>query len=177
MTLILIPNILVTLFFNYYDHPMAMTIIIIWQTLLLAIFMGTLTMMYWMSYILFLVFLGGMLILFLYITSLASNEIFSPYQNLMLMLTFSLIISPLMMLSLMDQYSWNMWSSNSDMSSTQMSNMIISYTNQPSMLIKLYNTPTSLLTMTLVVYLLLTLIIIVKITNIFTGPLRSQLSM
>lgn len=39
-------------------------------------------------------------------------------------------------------------------------------------LIKLYNYPTNFITILLINYLLLTLIAIVKITNIFFGPLR-----
>lgn len=39
---------------------------------------------------------------------------------------------------------------------------------------KLYNFPTNLVTIILIIYLFLTLIAIVKITNVFEGPLRPK---
>lgn len=40
---------------------------------------------------------------------------------------------------------------------------------------KLYNFPTNIITLLLINYLFLTLIVVVKITNIFYGPLRPKL--
>lgn len=37
---------------------------------------------------------------------------------------------------------------------------------------KLYNFPTNILTILLIIYLFLTLVAVVKITNVFEGPLR-----
>nr|WFP43302.1 NADH dehydrogenase subunit 6 [Chloracris brunneri] len=175
MTMMLIPNILITLLFNYSNHPMSMTIIIIMQTLILSIHMSLITKTFWMSYILFLVFLGGMLVLFLYITSLASNEIFSTNQPKSLMITSSLIIMMVMLaMSYVDQLSWNIFMSNTDSYPlTYKSNLLTSHTNQCSSLIKLHNTYTSITTFILINYLFMTLIAIVKITNIHMGPLRS----
>ena len=48
--------------------------------------------------------------------------------------------------------------------------VINNLTNVP--LIKLYNFPTNIITIILALYLFLTLIVVVKITNIFEGPLR-----
>jgi NADH-ubiquinone oxidoreductase chain 6 len=39
---------------------------------------------------------------------------------------------------------------------------------------KLYNFPINLITIILIIYLFLTLIVVVKITNIFEGPLRPR---
>nr|WFP43315.1 NADH dehydrogenase subunit 6 [Sanaa intermedia] len=174
MTMILVPNLFITIMFNHFKHPLSMTLTIICQTLIMALLMSLTTKTFWMSYILFLVFLGGMLILFLYITSLTPNELFTPYTTLSPFILSLIIMVFFMMISFTDQLSWNMISSNMDKYSMQESNLLISYMNQHLMLIKLYNTPTSILTLTLVLYLLLTLIAIVKITNIFMGPLRSH---
>nr|VFU78889.1 NADH dehydrogenase subunit 6 [Proasellus coxalis] len=46
------------------------------STLLAAIFLGSVKSFPWLAYILFLVFLGGVLILFTYISSLSSNPLF-----------------------------------------------------------------------------------------------------
>jgi len=37
---------------------------------------------FWCSYILFIIIIGGILVLFIYITRLASNEIFSPSNKI-----------------------------------------------------------------------------------------------
>ena len=50
---------------------MGLTLLI--QTILVSIISGLITKTFWFSYILFLVFLGGILVLFIYVTSLASN--------------------------------------------------------------------------------------------------------
>nr|AQM40067.1 NADH dehydrogenase subunit 6 [Capnogryllacris melanocrania] len=170
MMLMSMMNIFSTILFTQLNHPLAMILIIIFQTLLICLFTGIITQSFWFSYILFLVFLGGMLVLFIYITSLASNEMFSiPMKTIMLtfiILTFTLLIS-----WLMDSSLTNLITNNSDMS--LLNKTINNYWLETSMsLMKLYNNPTNLNTLMLVLYLFLTLIAIVKITNIFFGPLR-----
>nr|ATN40447.1 NADH dehydrogenase subunit 6 [Xizicus howardi] len=169
---IMISNLLNAMIFTQINHPMAMMLIIILQTLLVALTTGMLTSTFWFSYILFLVFLGGMLVLFIYITSLASNELFSiPTKSLIItFMLMSLIIS----LSLISDSSlWNLLSFNEEMSNID--NELITLHNDSSYLLtKLYNKPTDLITLMLVTYLFLTLIAIVKITNIFQGPLRPK---
>lgn len=55
----------------------------------------------------------------------------------------------------------------------QLTSDINSYLIENSLsLNKLYNYPTNLLTILLINYLLITLIAVVKITNLFKGPLR-----
>nr|YP_009369715.1 NADH dehydrogenase subunit 6 [Pseudophyllus titan]ARO46870.1 NADH dehydrogenase subunit 6 [Pseudophyllus titan] len=176
MMMILIPNTIITLMFNYAKHPMSMMLIIISQTLTLAFTMSLITKTFWMSYILFLVMLGGMLILFLYIASLASNEIWFMNQPNSYIIIISLTtLLMIMMISSMDKISWNIILSNTDTHPMTSKTMLTSYINQCSMLIKLYNTSTSILTTILIIYLLITLIAIVKITNIYMGPLRSNM--
>nr|YP_009346051.1 NADH dehydrogenase subunit 6 [Pseudocosmetura anjiensis]AQM39808.1 NADH dehydrogenase subunit 6 [Pseudocosmetura anjiensis] len=169
---ILISNLLNAMIFMQVNHPTAMTLIIILQTLIVALTTGMLTSTFWFSYILFLVFLGGMLVLFIYITSLASNELFSiPTKSLIIMMImFSIII----MISLIsDSTLWNMLSFNEE--TTNINNDLITLHDESYYLLtKLYNKPTDLITLMLVNYLFLTLIAIVKITNIFQGPLRPK---
>nr|WFP43328.1 NADH dehydrogenase subunit 6 [Onomarchus uninotatus] len=175
MTMMLMPNILMTFMFNYFKHPMSMTLIIISQAFIMCSSMSLIAKTFWMSYILFLVFLGGMLVLFLYITSLAPNEMFSAstmkYPTVFII---SMWFTMLMTISLTDKLSWNMFLLNTDSHSISFMNMLISNSNQSMMLVKLYNTPSSILTLMTIMYLLLTLIATVKITNIQLGPIRSN---
>lgn len=57
-------------------HPVGLGLTLILHTLLISCVTGLVGGTFWFSYILFLVFLGGVLVLFIYMTSLASNEKF-----------------------------------------------------------------------------------------------------
>nr|YP_009558785.1 NADH dehydrogenase subunit 6 [Xizicus maculatus]QBA83135.1 NADH dehydrogenase subunit 6 [Xizicus maculatus] len=169
---ILISNLLNAMIFTQVNHPMAMTLIIILQTLIVALTTGMMTSTFWFSYILFLVFLGGMLVLFIYITSLASNELFSVPTKSLIIIT--MLLSTIILISLTsDSTLWNMLSFNEEMNSID-NDFITLHDESNYLLTKLYNKPTDLITLMLVNYLFLTLIAIVKITNIFQGPLRPK---
>nr|YP_010239109.1 NADH dehydrogenase subunit 6 [Goniophyto honshuensis]QTF74356.1 NADH dehydrogenase subunit 6 [Goniophyto honshuensis] len=149
-------------------HPLAMGLTLLIQTTLVCLTSGMMSKTFWFSYILFLVFLGGMLVLFIYVTSLASNEMFSLSIKLMLICLMFFLMS-IFTLYFMDknllmQFSNTEIKSIFDMNSYIMENSLT--------LNKLYNYPTNLLTIMLMNYLLITLIAVVKITNLFKGPLR-----
>nr|AQV11454.1 NADH dehydrogenase subunit 6 [Mesomelena mesomelaena] len=149
-------------------HPLAMGLILLVQTTLICLTSGLISKSFWFSYILFLVFLGGMLVLFIYVTSLASNEMFTFSIKLSitsLMFFFSFIIS----LIILDK---NMILQYFNLEMNSIFNMN-SYIMENSLsLNKLYNYPNNLLTILLMNYLLITLIAVVKITKLFKGPLR-----
>nr|ADB20205.1 NADH dehydrogenase subunit 6 [Elimaea cheni] len=158
--------------FYFVEHPLAMTLILLLQTLFIALIPSTLISSFWFSYILFLAFLGGMLVLFIYITSLAANEIFKSKIKFILLLIITITIIFLISNMMLDTLMLYSKSNNMDI---QPMNFYSTYHNESTYLVtKLYNTPTKILTLMLVCYLLLTLIVVVKITNIFLGPLRQQ---
>nr|QID03245.1 NADH dehydrogenase subunit 6 [Formicosepsis sp. LX2018-01] len=152
-------------------HPLAMGLMLLIQTLLICLTTGMMAQSYWFSYILFLIFIGGMLVLFIYMTSLASNEMFSFSNKMMItiMISFSIIM---MMLLFVDKMNWSNWLMNNNMQSLSNLNSFISENSLN--LNKLYNYPTNLLTIILMNYLLITLIAVVKITKLFYGPLRQM---
>lgn len=151
------------------NHPLAIGLILLCQTLIISLITGLLSTTFWFSYILFLVFLGGILVLFIYVTSLASNEIFSiSSQTLILRVVF---FSGLFVISLFNDPSMWLSPNTSDQILCASSLLDPSLSN---LLIKLYNNPTHLLTLLLVIYLFLTLVAVVTITDIFEGPLRSK---
>nr|YP_009745459.1 NADH dehydrogenase subunit 6 [Epophthalmia elegans]QIH29905.1 NADH dehydrogenase subunit 6 [Epophthalmia elegans] len=155
-----------TMTFSIMNHPMNMGMILLMQTLISCLFIGLTLQSTWFSYILFLVFLGGMLVLFIYMTSVASNEMFKK-QNMM-MFTMIMIISFIMLIfmimdpsitiSTMNQETYNQHFYNHDQNMESLS-LIYSY-------------PFSIITMLMVMYLFLTLIIVVYITKFNKGPLR-----
>nr|YP_010236189.1 NADH dehydrogenase subunit 6 [Desmomyia sinensis]QTD82963.1 NADH dehydrogenase subunit 6 [Desmomyia sinensis] len=155
--------------FTQMTHPLAMGLVLLLQTLLICLITGLFTKTFWFSYILFLIFLGGMLVLFIYVTSLASNEMFSfSMKTFTISLMFLMFI--MMFFFIMDSSLINNMFINNEMYNL---NIMNSYIKENSLnLNKLYNFPSNMITLLLINYLLLTLIAVVKITNIFYGPLR-----
>nr|QHZ87500.1 NADH dehydrogenase subunit 6 [Agriocnemis femina] len=147
-------------------HPMSMGMSLLIQTLIICMVTSSMAQNTWFSYILFLVFLGGMLVLFIYLTSVASNELFmktsinliiSFMLMVMIMLLTMLLIDPLLMINSTEELNQNM-------------NM-----NQPNkMTLNLFNYPNNVLTTFMVIYLFLTLIVVVSITESSQGPLRTS---
>nr|AMH85497.1 NADH dehydrogenase subunit 6 [Microsepsis sp. ACMJ-2016] len=161
---------LVTSFiFMQMNHPLAMGLMLLIQTLLICLMTGLMAKSFWFSYILFLIFLGGMLVLFIYVTSLASNEMFS--LSIKMFITSIIFISiSMIILWIMNNMFISSLFSNNEM---EMMNSMNSYISENSLfLYKLYNYPVNLMTILLMNYLLITLIAVVKITKLFYGPLR-----
>nr|QUL58782.1 NADH dehydrogenase subunit 6 [Sarcophila rasnitzyni] len=149
-------------------HPLAMGLTLLIQTTLICLTSGLMSKTFWFSYILFLVFLGGMLVLFIYVTSLASNEMFSLSIKLSII---SLMIFFLSMITLF-MLDKNLLIQYSNLEVNSIFNMNSYFLENALTLNKLYNHPTNLLTIMLMNYLLITLIAVVKITKLFKGPLR-----
>ncbi|KAI8032980.1 NADH dehydrogenase subunit 6 (mitochondrion) [Drosophila gunungcola] len=150
-------------------HPLALGLTLLIQTIFVCLISGLMTKSFWYSYILFLIFLGGMLVLFIYVTSLASNEMFN--LSIKLTLFSSMILFMLLIMSfIIDKSSISLFLMNSEMDSLINMN---SYMLENSLsLNKLYNFPTNFITILLMNYLLITLIVVVKITKLFKGPIR-----
>nr|YP_009564008.1 NADH dehydrogenase subunit 6 [Gebiacantha plantae]QAX91358.1 NADH dehydrogenase subunit 6 [Gebiacantha plantae] len=167
MLLIMLPlTLFFAVLFTQLAHPLSMGVILLIQTTLICVCSGIMMPSFWFSYILFLIFLGGMLVLFIYVTSLASNEPFS--LSLMPLLTLFFLI-PLItgMLTLTDPMATLVNQSHS------INNYLFHSLNMTSTLTSsIYNQSTMMFTIFIVIYLLLTLFAVVKITNMFFGPLR-----
>jgi NADH-ubiquinone oxidoreductase chain 6 len=162
------------LFFSI-THPLSIGFILITQTIIIVIFSGLLTKTFWFSYSLFLIFLGGILILFIYMTSLASNEQFKFKINpFILILTFSLIFLIIIFIYLFSQKL--LFFNKLQPLETLNLNLIKTFTIENTFILnKIYNFPINIITILLINYLFLTLIAVVKITNIFEGPLRPKI--
>nr|AXS65838.1 NADH dehydrogenase subunit 6 [Curculionoidea sp. 29 KM-2017] len=134
-------------------HPLSFGIILLLQTINVALIINTMTINFWFSYITILVMVGGMLILFLYMTSIASNEKFS--LNMKSIIIMIMIFIPI---------KFNYFNLN-------LNNILINKKIE-FMLTKFYYFPLNLLLMLIIIYLLITMIAIVKICKTWKGPLR-----
>nr|YP_009524401.1 NADH dehydrogenase subunit 6 [Echinoecus nipponicus]AXR86897.1 NADH dehydrogenase subunit 6 [Echinoecus nipponicus] len=166
MTLLTIPLTLIfSLLFSRLSHPLSLGLTLLLQTVTISITSGIYTPSYWFSYILFMIFLGGMLVLFIYVASLASNEPFS--FSLTTFSAFSTLFIILTVIILMSDPVMNSHTSTLAISSINHINLLT-----PSTISWIYNSPSMLFTLFIITYLLLTLLVVVKITNLFKGPLR-----
>nr|QIV24845.1 NADH dehydrogenase subunit 6 [Sceleocantha sp. 4 MJ-2019] len=165
MLLITVTLLIMSINFLFMQHPLSFGLILLIQTLLIALTTGMMNYDYWFSYILFLIMVGGMLILFIYMTSIASNEKFKFSTTLMIL---SLSLATIMILILMDQLIFNMQMFTYDLNSQN------AYPNSYNSMTKFFNWPASSNLFLIIIYLLITLIMVVKITNIKNGPLRQM---
>nr|YP_009045958.1 NADH dehydrogenase subunit 6 [Thenus orientalis]CDR98454.1 NADH dehydrogenase subunit 6 [Thenus orientalis] len=168
MSIILLPFIFfLSVLFTQLSHPLSAGIVLLIQTTLVALSSGLFSTSFWFSYILFLIFLGGMLVLFIYVASLASNEIFNPSLKWTGGVFFSslFLIIGILMLDPIFSASIPPVALPSYPLETQMD-------IPPISTLQIYNFPYSSVTLFIILYLLLTLLVIVKITSSFFGPLR-----
>nr|YP_010385156.1 NADH dehydrogenase subunit 6 [Tritodynamia horvathi]UPM51610.1 NADH dehydrogenase subunit 6 [Tritodynamia horvathi] len=149
--------------FTQLSHPLAMGFMLFIQTIMISITTGIYNFSFWFSYILFLVFLGGMLVLFIYIASLASNEAFSFSLSSFIIFFFMIFLSTTILFLSDPIFISPNFSSSSSMKYL---------TSTPFFINWIYNMPSMTFTIFIVSYLLLMLIIVVKIINLFKGPLR-----
>nr|YP_006504023.1 NADH dehydrogenase subunit 6 [Macrognathotermes errator]AFM92523.1 NADH dehydrogenase subunit 6 [Macrognathotermes errator] len=159
MKLLMATSTMTSLMFTQMKHPMAMGLMLLMQTTMVCLISGTMYSSFWFSYILFMIMIGGMLVLFMYMTSLASNEMFSPSNKMLMTMT---MMMPIML------YIMPTTTNNKEMSmhETMMENEITTTTTV------MYNQTMGIMTTLLVLYMLLTLIVVVNIINVSKGPLR-----
>nr|AVN67862.1 NADH dehydrogenase subunit 6 [Therea olegrandjeani] len=155
-------SMIISINFMQMNHPLAIGLMLLMQTVILCLISGLMSQTFWFPYILFLIFLGGMLVLFIYTTSLASNEMFNLSTKMIMMNMMILILLTLLLNLEMPQ------------NNLDINNFICIMENANTLpLMKLYNKPNGFITIMLASYLFLTLIAVVKITNISKGPLRN----
>nr|ALO77288.1 NADH deshydrogenase subunit 6 [Scraptia sp. SCR02] len=162
LMILFLMNLSLSMIFMLLSHPLSMGLILLIQTLLISLITGSFSLNYWFSYIIFLILVGSMLILFIYMTSIASNEKFKfKISSIFIMISSMMLIMT------------GLWSLTSgiNMINTDLipltKNSILS-----TSMIKYLNFPSNLILAFLIIYLLLTLIAIVKITDFKYGPLR-----
>nr|ALJ02394.1 NADH dehydrogenase subunit 6 [Anopheles coluzzii] len=167
--IIMMMCLIMSFIFMQMKHPLSMGLMLLIQTFLTCLITGIYVKSFWFSYVLFLIFLGGMLILFIYVTSLSSNEMFTMSFKLtmfsLLLFSISMVIFFILDKTLIEQFIINMEMEKFSMTNNLINENILS-------LNKMYNFPTNLITLLLINYLFLTLLVTVKITKKFYGPLR-----
>nr|YP_010954703.1 NADH dehydrogenase subunit 6 [Dorcus hopei]AWX65983.1 NADH dehydrogenase subunit 6 [Dorcus hopei]WMW30088.1 NADH dehydrogenase subunit 6 [Dorcus hopei] len=155
----LVPAILLPLM----KHPLSMGMLLLIQSIIITLITGWMNLTFWYSYILLLIMIGGMLVLFMYMTSVASNEKFKYSSPLAIMI--SLAILPLFTASFL----FDQWFTNSSNLMSENLKLIFSLLS----LNKFLNFPAIMISIMLIIYLLITLIVVIKISSFKQGPLRN----
>nr|AJG02504.1 NADH dehydrogenase subunit 6 [Tychus niger] len=160
----MILNMMISISLMFMIHPMSMGISLLMQTLLICLITGSMNNNFWFSYILFITMIGGLLILFLYMTSIASNELLK-FSKMLMLLNLIMLIPIISINILMDKYFMFYFNNNNNLLDPILMNK---YFN------KFFNYPNFLIMLMLIIYLFITLIATVKITNIKYGPMRKM---
>jgi hypothetical protein len=141
----------------YIKTPISIGILLLIQTVTSTLILSKIINSSWMRIIIFLIFVGRLLVLFLYIRRIASNEKFKP--NTKIIIIFIVIILPTEEL----------------ISEFQINDYIIKLKTQEIIrIIKIYNIKTITITILVFLYIFLTIIVVNFVTKIYIGPLRSK---
>uniref|UniRef100_A0A5B9XW51 NADH-ubiquinone oxidoreductase chain 6 n=1 Tax=Anthonomus rubi TaxID=201759 RepID=A0A5B9XW51_9CUCU len=163
---LLILNLMFSIMFMFMNHPLSLGGVLLIQTIIVCLFSSMFYLNYWFSYIIFLTMIGGMLVMFIYMTSLASNEKFI-MPKFMLVFSFIMIMILSLNLAIMDNFFSHLISSslsNFSQLSNQNNLTLNKYFNYPYMQMMIF----------LMFYLLVTLIAVVKIIDKNLGTLRQK---
>nr|AXI98594.1 NADH dehydrogenase subunit 6 [Pseudoniphargus grandis] len=156
-------SVMLSIAFLLGSSPLFMSAVIILQTIALAITISLFAVSSWFSYMLLMIYLSGMMIVFIYISSMASNELFRLNISLPFILLLLLIIASALYFSphiLAPSDSTNLL----DLTLTQAS--VVKTT-------KMYSKSLFMMTILLIIYLLLAMIMVVNASSFSEGPLRS----
>nr|WOW98915.1 NADH dehydrogenase subunit 6 [Metanigrus sp.] len=154
----------------FVNHPMSLGLIIILQTILLSMKMSTMMKNSWLSSILFISMIGGIMVMFAYMSSLASNEKFKlsksmMFNNLMIIMLMIMLIKSKKMNILLNEYL--------ELNFINKTNFIKMNKNESMKSIsKLFSYYKSNMT-TILIFLLYLMLIFTSIMNVsFKGPLK-----
>nr|APX39807.1 NADH dehydrogenase subunit 6 [Gonioctena aegrota] len=157
---------MMSIIFLFLNHPLSFGLILLLQSIMISCMTGFMNLNFWYSYILFLIMVGGMLVLFIYMTSIASNEKFKFSFKIFMMMLFMLLL--LMMLLFTDNFYYSLLMKMMDISNQN------SLPNNYLSMNKYINFPNNFIMFMMILYLFITLIMVVKITNLNYGPLRQK---
>nr|ATD12226.1 NADH dehydrogenase subunit 6 [Dryadomorpha sp. EMHAU-2015-Zz060407] len=140
----------------FLKNPMSLGIMLFTQTFLSTMLMAKILSSSWMPMIMFLMLIGGLLILFMYMSSIASNEKFKTTSKMFLIL--------IMLMLPIEEFTLD----------TQMKENMMFFSKEMISMNKMFSKKVIIITMFLFCYLILTMIVVTKIVKIFKGPLRSS---
>nr|AOY39575.1 NADH dehydrogenase subunit 6 [Scolytinae sp. BMNH 1043133] len=166
MLLLLLLSCLLSTLFLFLSHPLTLGGTLLVQTIIITTISGLMYLNFFYSYVLFLIMVGGMLVMFMYMTSIASNEKFNTPNKIMTIFTSTMMTMLILSIMFMDNFLTP--------TNQYMTTIFSTMNSFPFSLNKFFNMPNYILSIMLMLYLLLTLIVAVKIVGTKMGPLRQK---
>nr|QGZ10099.1 NADH dehydrogenase subunit 6 [Phalantus geniculatus] len=166
LVMIMMTLLLLSMLFPLMKHPLSMGFTLILQTIMIAMMTGVTINMFWFSYILIMIILSGMMVLFIYMASVASNEKFYPSFKIAIFMLLFLTLSSIMSMYINQMEASMKWPMKKE--------SIMMDTEHLLTLNKMFNVHNMTITILVVSYLLLAMIVISNIVNIHEGPLRTK---
>nr|YP_010270665.1 NADH dehydrogenase subunit 6 [Pochazia discreta]UJY97597.1 NADH dehydrogenase subunit 6 [Pochazia discreta] len=144
------------------NHPLSMGSMLMLQTILVSNKMYKESNTSWFAYILFITIIGGMMIMFMYMSSIASNEKFNMTTKQLMMIIIMMIMTIIL---------------TKEMSMEQVNKitekkMVMMQKEETSHTMKFFNFNKMNITIMIMIILLLTMIIVTNIASTFEGPLK-----
>ena len=138
-------------------NPISIGVLLLIQTLFITILVSIWNLSSWISIIIFLILIGGLLILFIYIIRVACNEKFKRNYKIIIITLFLMFIpSEEIIIEInINEYIYSF-----------KSNEILSF-------LIIFNTKTMIISILIFIYIYLTIIVVSTIVKIYKGPLRS----
>nr|WRK21528.1 NADH dehydrogenase subunit 6 [Tartessus sp.] len=159
MKMIMIKMMIMTMsMIPFMKNPMSMGITLIIYTLIVTMMMNKIMLTSWFSMITFLMMIGGLMIIFMYMSSISSNEKFKVNIKLMVAMIVVMTINEEMMLNLQINEKQE----------------LMMFPQEQMSMMKLYSKKSLLVMIMLVSFLLMTMISVTKIVMHFKGPLRKK---
>nr|BAL70375.1 NADH dehydrogenase subunit 6 [Aposthonia japonica] len=156
-------NMMLTSLFMYFNHPLILTIIILTQTTNSCLIMGTHMKNFWIPYLLFIIMLGGLMIMFMYMCSTTPNQLMkSPTYTLLISLLTMIIFMTINKMYWKDKLMKMNYSTLSMNSTNNFFNMLINF-------------PTQFTFMLMMMFLAFSMFTTMKISFTSNKPLRSMM--
>lgn len=145
--------IIVSVIFRQTVNPIILSFLVVVCGLFMVWFLGIVLPMFWVRYVILLTFLGGLLVVFVYVSSLCPNEPVMRLGNLSLLFFF------------VGLFFINDWVRGID-------EVFLVGQGEFIVLVRIFFEGVEFLIILLVVYLLLVLLVVVDLRMIFEGTLR-----
>uniref|UniRef100_A0AB39AH94 NADH dehydrogenase subunit 6 n=1 Tax=Uroleucon sp. TaxID=2939227 RepID=A0AB39AH94_9HEMI len=159
--IILLINLIMAIILTMMKSPISSNLIILIQTMTLTLMINLINKTAWISFMIFILYIGGLMIIFLYISSIAFNElnINKNYKNLIFKIFF------LSLMLLMFKLSMNIENMNYE-------NKFIFEDN--FYLLNMFIMPNNLMIYLIMFILFFMLILIIWMLKINKGPIRQK---
>nr|YP_009470632.1 NADH dehydrogenase subunit 6 [Mycopsylla proxima]AVF97060.1 NADH dehydrogenase subunit 6 [Mycopsylla proxima] len=158
MTYLMLINLLLSIIMVYSSYPILMGMMLLSLTFFFCISIRMMSSSSWISSTLFLIMIGGLMIIFLYTTSICSNQKFKTLNIKMPMIYF-ILCSPVLM-----------FSKNSLIKLEETTLMDTSLKE----FFKLFMPMNFYSTFFILIYLIFTLTIMINLLNFNSGPMRKK---